>query len=70
MFSNEVHAIKFSFDCSSKDKALLLVFDAGTTVKNLLAPYDEVELGNSSIALAINGSELFNGCVDEFDMKA
>jgi alpha-1,3-glucan synthase len=70
VYSNEDRAIKFSFDCGTKEKALISVFDAGTTVKNLLAPYDEIELKNSSTALGIDGSEKFNGCVDELDMKA
>jgi alpha-1,3-glucan synthase len=70
VYSNEDRAIKFSFDCGTKEKALISVFDAGTTVKNLLAPYDEIELRNSSTALGIDGSEEFNGCLDELNMKA
>ncbi|PVH93295.1 glycosyltransferase family 5 protein [Periconia macrospinosa] len=70
VYSNEDRDVKYTFDCTSKDKALISVFDVGMTVKNLLAPYDEIELKNSSTALGIDGSEKFNGCVDELDMKA
>jgi alpha-1,3-glucan synthase len=70
VYSNEDHDIKYTFDCSTKDRALISVFDVGTTAKNLLAPYDEIELKNSSTALGIDGSEAFNGCLDELDMKA
>ncbi|KAG9187849.1 alpha-1,3-glucan synthase [Alternaria panax] len=70
VYSNEDHRITYNFDCNSKKGALLSAFDAGVTVKNLFAPYDEIELKNSSTTLGIDGSEEFNGCVDELDMKA
>jgi alpha-1,3-glucan synthase len=70
VFSNEGEDVSYKFDCKSEDRALISAFDAGTTVKNLFAPYDEIELKNSSTAEGIDGSEAFNGCVDELDMKA
>lgn len=70
VYSNEDRTIKFSFDCKNKEKALISPFDSGTTVKNLLAPYDEIELEDSSTSLGIDGSTSSNGCVDKLDMKA
>ena len=70
VYSNEDHDVNYKFDCQSKDRALVSAFDAGTTVKNLFAPYEEIELGKSSIALGIGGSAEFNGCVDELNINA
>ncbi|KAF2462832.1 uncharacterized protein BDR25DRAFT_298919 [Lindgomyces ingoldianus] len=69
VYQNEDHDVKYKFDCKSND-ALISAFDEGTTLKNLLAPYDEVELSASDTKLGIDGSEKFNGCVEELDMKA
>ncbi|KAI4941950.1 hypothetical protein J4E91_010500 [Alternaria rosae] len=69
VYSNEDRDVSYKFDCKDKEKAFISAFDAGTTVKNLFAPYDEIELKNSSTSLGIDGSEEFNGCVDELDMK-
>ncbi|KAF2179311.1 glycosyltransferase family 5 protein [Zopfia rhizophila CBS 207.26] len=69
VYSNDDHDSKYLFDCKLKD-ALISAFDEGTTVKNLLAPYDEIELKAGPNKLGIDGSERFNGCVDELDMKA
>jgi alpha-1,3-glucan synthase len=70
VYSNEDHNVSYKFDCESKERAVLSPFEAGTFVKNLFAPYDEIELKNSSTALGIDGSQEFNGCIDELDMKA
>jgi alpha-1,3-glucan synthase len=71
VYQNQDKDTKYIFDCKSKDgKALVSVFDEGTTVKNLLAPYDEIELKGSAVKLGIDGSQKANGCVDELDMKS
>ncbi|KAI9742079.1 MAG: Cell wall alpha-1,3-glucan synthase ags1 [Cirrosporium novae-zelandiae] len=70
VFQNNNHTIKYTFDCSSNDSALISPFDEDTTVKNLLAPYDEVKLTTGPTKLGIDGSEKFNGCVDELELDA
>ncbi|KAJ9616593.1 Cell wall alpha-1,3-glucan synthase ags1 [Cladophialophora chaetospira] len=65
VYQNENKSTTYSFDCSSKTSALIAPFEEGVTVKNLLAPFDEIELKSSSTKLGIDGAEGFNGCTDE-----
>jgi alpha-1,3-glucan synthase len=69
VYQNDV-ATNYKFDCSSKTNGLISPFDKNTTVKNLLSPYDEIELKKGPVKLGIDGSEDFNGCVDELDLDA
>ncbi|KAL3424555.1 alpha-1,3-glucan synthase [Phlyctema vagabunda] len=69
VFQNENQTVKYNFDCSSEDgKALISPFDAGTTVKNLFAPYEEIKLGTSKVSLGIDLSEEFNGCLSSLEL--
>lgn len=69
IYHNDNKTVNYEFDCSSKDgNAIISPFDSGTTVKNLLAPYDEFELKDSATKLGIDGSEAINGCVDNLEM--
>jgi alpha-1,3-glucan synthase len=75
VYQNENHAVNYSFNCSSNDSALISPYSQWTTVKNILAPYDELELEAGPVRLGINGSEEFNGCAPKlklgpFDFKA
>jgi alpha-1,3-glucan synthase len=70
VYQNDDTAVKYSLDCSSNDTALISPFAQGTTVKNILAPYDELELGAGPKKLGIDGSEEINGCIAELDLDA
>lgn len=47
LYSNIAFNKTFGFDCNDNTTALIAPFDQGTTVKNLLYPYDEVTLISS-----------------------
>jgi len=65
VYQNDNRTINYLFDCSSsKNTALIAPFVEGTTVKNLLAPYDEVTLKKSR-KLSTDASEKTMGCLDE-----
>lgn len=73
VFSNESVKKKFVFNCRAANttgEALISPFDAGTKVKNLLAPYDEILLIGSNTKLGIDFSEQANGCASELEMEA
>ncbi|KAK3713913.1 Cell wall alpha-1,3-glucan synthase ags1 [Vermiconidia calcicola] len=73
VYSNLNATQKYEFQCADNSTglnttALLAPYGAGTTVKNLLAPYDEQELGSSAYSLGIGGSENPNGCLSTLEM--
>jgi alpha-1,3-glucan synthase len=70
VYQNEDHPVNYSFDCSSNSTALIAPFAQGTTVKNILAPYDELELIAGPKKLGIDGSEEVNGCLADMKMDA
>ncbi|KAL8990136.1 MAG: hypothetical protein Q9169_008200, partial [Polycauliona sp. 2 TL-2023] len=80
VYSNRNESVEYEFDCSNNSTgtnvtALIAPFDAGTTVKNLFHPFDEVTLTASVKKLGIEGSTKFNGCLknlslDAWDFKA
>jgi alpha-1,3-glucan synthase len=75
VYQNDGQAIDYKFDCGSNDTALISPFAENTTVKNLLAPYDEFTLKRGPKQLFLDGSQDFNGCVDNlrldpWDFKA
>jgi alpha-1,3-glucan synthase len=70
IYQNEDHQIDYSFNCSSNDTALIAPFAQGTTVKNILAPYDELELEAGPKRLGIDGSEDINGCLAKLSLDA
>jgi len=47
VYQNDNRTIDYRFNCFSED-ALISPFDAGTTVKNLLPPFEEYTLERSS----------------------
>jgi alpha-1,3-glucan synthase len=61
VYQNDNQTIDYQFNCTGDD-AFISPFDAGTTVKNLLPPYDEYTLVNSSTML---GYVLFRGLVTD-----
>lgn len=69
LYTNENRTIDHTFNCSASG-SLIAPFDAGTTVKNLFAPYEEYQLEDGSVELGIEGSEKRNGCISNFSMPA
>lgn len=67
VYHNRNETTKYSFDCSSNDSAIISPFLSGTTVKNLVSPYEEIELIDGPKKLHLNGSKEFNGCVEEME---
>ncbi|MCJ1398815.1 Cell wall alpha-1,3-glucan synthase ags1 [Xylographa trunciseda] len=75
VYQNGNTTVNYQFDCSNNDPnrtstALVAPFDAGTTVKNLFYPYDEVTLEAGAHKLGINGSTNPNGCLQNLTLKA
>ncbi|RDH26749.1 hypothetical protein BDQ94DRAFT_164227 [Aspergillus welwitschiae] len=75
VYSNRNSTYPYKFDCADKDKALIAPFNAGTTVKNLFYPYDELTLEASPVKRGFNGSTKFNGCyanltMDRYEFRA
>lgn len=71
VYSNENQTTNFQFNCSGNStQALIAPFAAGTTVKNLLFPFDESILSNSSTKLGLEGSVDFNGCLTSLEISA
>ena len=70
VYHNDNTTVTYKFDCKNTNNSLISPFDAGTTVKNLFYPYDELVLGESSTKLGINGSTDSNGCVGQLEMQA
>lgn len=75
LFSNKNVTTQYHFNCSDtrsspETTALLSPFDAGTSVRNLLYPFDVVKLGNSSQFLGISGSVNASGCLGTTTLDA
>jgi alpha-1,3-glucan synthase len=70
VYQNDGQTVNYKFDCGSNDTALIAPFPENTTVKNLLAPYDEVTLKSSPKKLFLDESQYFNGCLDELSLDA
>ncbi|KAF1995683.1 glycosyltransferase family 5 protein [Amniculicola lignicola CBS 123094] len=69
VYSNENQAINYSFNCSNATDGLISPFPAGTTVKSLFYPYEELTLETSAAKLGINGSSEPNGCFSRLEME-
>lgn len=77
IYSNLNRSETYLFDCKSKlvgraSKALVSPFNAGTTVKNLLYPYDEWFLEQSEYKLGTYfvGSNETNGCLPKMNLTS
>lgn len=75
IYSNLNDSKVYEFDCSDDDttlqtRAFLAPFEGGTTIRNLLPPFDTIKLSESSARLGLNGSSKNNGCVDQLAMAA
>ncbi|CAG7931725.1 unnamed protein product [Penicillium olsonii] len=69
VYSNDNQTVEHEFNCSSRD-ALVSPFPAGTTVKNLFPPFEEMTLTNTTMKLGFEGSDAFNGCHPNLTMPA
>ena len=66
VYQNEDHQVSYDFDCSNNETALFAPFPGGTTVQNLISPYEEVELHDGpGRKFFIDRSEEANGCLDK-----
>ena len=75
VYSNLNRSRTWEFDCKNNGSdlsttALIAPYKSGTTVKNLLYPFDEQTLEDSPRYLGINGSTGPNGCLASLDMVA
>lgn len=73
LYSNRNDTTDYQFDCTNNDDnmnttALIAAYGAGTTIKNLFYPFDEVTLQSSARKLGINGTTDFNGCLKTLRM--
>lgn len=71
VFHNENRTIPYDFNCKSTNTSkdlLIAPFSAGTTVKNLFYPYDEVTLEDSQIDYKLEGSDKGNGCLPRMEL--
>jgi alpha-1,3-glucan synthase len=68
VYSNDGSTVDYKFDCTSNETALLSPFPENTTVKNILAPYDEITLGRGPKQLFLDQSQDFNGCIDKLTL--
>lgn len=75
VYTNHNSSQTYQFDCRDNatdlnSTSLIAPFPHGTTVKNLLYPFDEHRLVNSTQFLGISGSTTSNGCLSKLSMKA
>lgn len=69
VYHNEDHQVSYDFDCSGNDTALFAPFQGGTTVKNLISPYEEIKLRDGpGKKFFIDKSEEANGCLNKLTM--
>ncbi|KAL1968942.1 hypothetical protein VTN77DRAFT_776 [Rasamsonia byssochlamydoides] len=70
VYQNDNRTINYQFNCSDEKEALVSPFDEGTTVKNLLPPFEEYTLEKSSHKLGLEGSTNWNGCLSNMTIPA
>ncbi|KAI4280846.1 MAG: hypothetical protein L6R38_004122 [Xanthoria sp. 2 TBL-2021] len=70
VFQNENKTVDYKFDCGSSNRSKVLVsaFSAGTVVKNLFYPYEEVTLEASKFTYGLEQSKDPNGCLSTLSM--
>ncbi|KAK3392778.1 alpha amylase [Podospora didyma] len=66
VFHNRGQETTYTFDCSGNG-AFIAPYDAGTKIKNLFAPYDEITLGTADIKKSGFGTAA-SGCIDSITM--
>lgn len=69
IYTNENSTIDYTFNCSSDTLAMISPFPYTTTVKNLFYPYEELNMTASTQKLGFEGSDEFNGCIEELSLR-
>ena len=69
VYQNVNRTVQYNFNCNSNETALVSPYPSGTTVKNLFYPYDELTLKDGPVKLGLEGSDEFNGCLDNLILK-
>jgi alpha-1,3-glucan synthase len=60
VYQNDNRTVNYRFNCSDSDEALISPFDEGTTVKNLLPPFEEFTLESSNRQLRQASSSILH----------
>lgn len=68
LYSNENTTVDYTWDCNDEEKALISPFAAGTKIRNLFYPYEELTLTASPKSLNIGNSTGKNGCLPSMSM--
>lgn len=69
VYTNENVSTSYDFDCSDPLKSMNTSFQGGTTIKNLIYPYDEINLVDSSQSFYRDGNSPYRGCVQRFEFQ-
>lgn len=70
LYHNEGTDVNYVFECKSNSTGLLAPFNEGTTVKNLLYPYDQVTLSSTPQKLKLDNETSVNGCLSNMSLTA
>ena len=70
VFHNNDTETTYVFDCRDPSLGFRAPFKSGTTVKNLLYPYDEVTLESTSAKVSIDKETEVDGCMSRFKLPA
>ena len=68
IYHNDGDETTYLFDCSNSSSGLLAPFESGTTVKNLLFPYDEITLASAPQKLKLDKSTEVDGCLSSMTL--
>ena len=68
LFHNQDAETTYLFDCSKNSTGLLAPFNGGTTLRNLLFPYDEIILTSAPQKLRLDKSTEVNGCLSSMTL--
>ncbi|KAK5936986.1 hypothetical protein PMZ80_010735 [Knufia obscura] len=74
LFHNENRTVTYDFDCASdnstsQDGSMISAFPSGTTVRNLLYPYESYDLEASPFTLGLEDSTEPNGCIPRITFR-
>ncbi|BEJ00050.1 hypothetical protein CcaverHIS631_0410920 [Cutaneotrichosporon cavernicola] len=69
IYTNENVSTSYNFDCSDPQKWMNTSFTSGTTIKNLLYPYQEVTLESTGVSFYQNGLAPYRGCIPKLDLE-
>ena len=70
VYQNDNTTVTYTSNCSDNASALLSPFEAGTTLKNLFYPYDEVTLKEGPGVESVQNATRFYGCLPNITLEA